>query len=91
MVQDLLVAFERMSTPPTALARETDPKALLNMLAAGKGLPEFKNGRTLRSYQVESFKWMVHHNVKGQNCVLGDEMGLGKTAQVRLRMYECRR
>jgi hypothetical protein len=52
------------------------------MLKNSEALPEFNNGRVLRDYQVESFKWMVQNNLKSQSCILGDEMGLGKTAQV---------
>jgi hypothetical protein len=54
------------------------------MLQKGNGMPEFNNGRKLRDYQETSFNWMVQHNLKGENCILGDEMGLGKTAQVLL-------
>ncbi|CEF98466.1 Helicase, C-terminal [Ostreococcus tauri] len=43
--------------------------------------PEFKNGMSLREYQVTSFEWMVSNYYRGRNVILGDEMGLGKTAQ----------
>jgi len=44
-------------------------------------VPAFHNGRELRSYQLESLKWMVKNWYSSKNCILGDEMGLGKTAQ----------
>ena len=43
--------------------------------------PAFKNGMTLREYQVTSFEWMVGNYRRRHNVILGDEMGLGKTAQ----------
>jgi SNF2 family DNA or RNA helicase len=58
------------------------PQALTELLGSGKGIPDFLNGRELRDYQVESFKWMVQHALTNSSCILGDEMGLGKTAQV---------
>jgi hypothetical protein len=83
-VQDaeLVRKFERFSAIPKP-SRPTPPEALVALLQEGRGVPEFRNGRTLRDYQVASFKWMVQHNLKGQHCILGDEMGLGKTAQAR--------
>ena len=62
---------------------EASPEALVDLLQRGEGVPTFLNGRKLRDYQLTSFKWMVQHVLKRQNCMLGDEMGLGKTAQVR--------
>lgn len=43
--------------------------------------PQFRNGRSLRDYQLVGLRWMVHNYMRGANCILGDEMGLGKTAQ----------
>ena len=43
--------------------------------------PAFKNGMTLRDYQVTSFEWMIGNYRRRTNVILGDEMGLGKTAQ----------
>ena len=37
-------------------------------------LPSFENGRELREYQVTGVKWMLHHNIKKTNCILGDEV-----------------
>lgn len=82
--QEKLQRFKAMVTKPLPGGAEASPEALVEMLQRGEGVPEFQNGRMLRDYQVASFKWMVQHVLKGQNCILGDEMGLGKTAQVRL-------
>jgi hypothetical protein len=72
-------ARERRQAP----APPASPETLVSLLEAGRGLPEFRNGRKLRDYQETSFKWMVSHALQGSSCILGDEMGLGKTAQVR--------
>lgn len=63
------------------------PQVLTELLGSGKGLPEFLNGRKLRDYQEDSFKWMVQHALTNSSCILGDEMGLGKTAQVCVHIY----
>ncbi|KAK9835518.1 hypothetical protein WJX74_002180 [Apatococcus lobatus] len=47
----------------------------------GFKLPEFQNGRKLRSYQEASLEWMAGNWKISRSCILGDEMGLGKTAQ----------
>lgn len=73
--------FQRHEAKPGPSA-EASPQELVAMLQRGEGVPEFKNGRVLRDYQVTSFNWMVQHNLKRSSCILGDEMGLGKTAQV---------
>jgi len=41
----------------------------------------FKNGRILRSYQVEAVKWLSFNYAAKRNSILADEMGLGKTCQ----------
>lgn len=43
--------------------------------------PKLKNGRELRSYQVESLNWMIEAWYHRRNVILADEMGLGKTVQ----------
>jgi hypothetical protein len=44
-------------------------------------VPPFKEGRTLRPYQLEGLNWMAFNWHNGRNCLLADEMGLGKTVQ----------
>ena len=41
----------------------------------------YKNGNTLREYQLEGINWMTFCWLNGRNCILADEMGLGKTVQ----------
>ncbi|XP_053402464.1 chromodomain-helicase-DNA-binding protein 8-like isoform X5 [Mercenaria mercenaria] len=41
----------------------------------------YKNGNTLREYQLEGVNWLTFNWYKKQNCILADEMGLGKTIQ----------
>ncbi|MEQ2163856.1 hypothetical protein GOODEAATRI_000349 [Goodea atripinnis] len=42
---------------------------------------EYKNGNTLREYQLEGVNWLLFNWYNRQNCILADEMGLGKTIQ----------
>ncbi|KAG9331034.1 hypothetical protein JZ751_020417 [Albula glossodonta] len=42
---------------------------------------EYKNGNTLREYQLEGLNWLLFNWYNRQNCILADEMGLGKTIQ----------
>ena len=37
----------------------------------------FKDGNTLRSYQLEGMNWLVFNWYNRTNCILADEMGLG--------------
>uniref|UniRef100_A0A8C9TM66 Chromodomain helicase DNA binding protein 8 n=1 Tax=Scleropages formosus TaxID=113540 RepID=A0A8C9TM66_SCLFO len=43
----------------------------------------YKNGNTLREYQLEGVNWLLFnwYNRCVPNCILADEMGLGKTIQ----------
>ncbi|ESN89899.1 hypothetical protein HELRODRAFT_116695 [Helobdella robusta] len=41
----------------------------------------YKNGNTLREYQLEGLNWLTFSYYNKQNCILADEMGLGKTIQ----------
>ncbi|KAI3652349.1 hypothetical protein MP228_002674 [Amoeboaphelidium protococcarum] len=41
--------------------------------------PQFLNGNTLRSYQVEGVNWLLYCWHHGQSCIVADQMGLGKT------------
>lgn len=43
--------------------------------------PVYKNGNTLREYQLEGLNWLSFSWFNGRNCILADEMGLGKTIQ----------
>lgn len=41
----------------------------------------YKNGNSLRDYQLEGVNWLMFSWHNHQNCILADEMGLGKTIQ----------
>ncbi|ELQ75812.1 Chromodomain-helicase DNA-binding protein [Trachipleistophora hominis] len=41
----------------------------------------FKNGNTLRDYQMEGLNWLLNRWYYKQGCIMADEMGLGKTVQ----------
>mmetsp|Transcript_4717 Transcript_4717/g.8359 ORF Transcript_4717/g.8359 Transcript_4717/m.8359 type:complete len:1668 (+) Transcript_4717:195-5198(+) len=43
--------------------------------------PIYKNGLSLRSYQLEGLNWLAFNHAQGRGCILADEMGLGKTCQ----------
>jgi chromodomain-helicase-DNA-binding protein 7 len=43
--------------------------------------PVYKNGNTLREYQLEGLNWLTFCWYNNRNCILADEMGLGKTIQ----------
>lgn len=46
-----------------------------------KTSPIYKDGNTLREYQIEGVSWLLFNYYNQQNCILADEMGLGKTVQ----------
>ena len=43
--------------------------------------PMYKNGNTLRPYQLEGLNWLLYCWLHRQSCIIADEMGLGKTVQ----------
>ncbi|KAJ3064727.1 hypothetical protein HK102_008120, partial [Quaeritorhiza haematococci] len=43
--------------------------------------PVYKNGNTLRPYQLEGLNWLMYCWYNQQHSILADEMGLGKTVQ----------
>eukprot|EP00158_Paraphelidium_tribonemae_P009596 Partr_v1_DN28906_c0_g1_i2_m25806 putative Chromodomain helicase DNA binding protein len=46
-----------------------------------KESPEYKDGNTLRTYQLEGLNWLLYCWYHGQSSLIADEMGLGKTVQ----------
>lgn len=44
-------------------------------------MPSDMIAATLRPYQLQGFRWLVHHYHKNQGACLADDMGLGKTLQ----------
>ena len=43
---------------------------------------EYRNGGTLRDYQIEGLSWLLRCWYTKRSSILADEMGLGKTVQV---------
>uniref|UniRef100_T1J482 DNA helicase n=1 Tax=Strigamia maritima TaxID=126957 RepID=T1J482_STRMM len=72
--------FLRYRDPPTNnTVPSKRPKASeWNKLEASAN---YKNGNTLREYQLEGLNWLMFSWHNEQNCILADEMGLGKTIQ----------
>uniref|UniRef100_A0A3P8WMV5 Chromodomain helicase DNA binding protein 7 n=1 Tax=Cynoglossus semilaevis TaxID=244447 RepID=A0A3P8WMV5_CYNSE len=67
---------KRVDRPPTA-----DWKKL-------EGSRDYRNGNTLREYQLEGLNWLTFNWYNSRNCILADEMGLGKTIQSITFLYE---
>ncbi|XP_074544247.1 chromodomain-helicase-DNA-binding protein 8 isoform X3 [Halichoeres trimaculatus] len=71
--------FSKIANRQPRLKRTARPPA-----ASWKKLEEtreYKNGNTLREYQLEGVNWLLFNWYNRQNCILADEMGLGKTIQ----------
>uniref|UniRef100_A0A3B5BAV0 Chromodomain helicase DNA binding protein 8 n=1 Tax=Stegastes partitus TaxID=144197 RepID=A0A3B5BAV0_9TELE len=71
--------FSKIQNRQPRLKRTTRPPA-----SSWKKLEEtreYKNGNTLREYQLEGVNWLLFNWYNRQNCILADEMGLGKTIQ----------
>ncbi|KAJ8272581.1 hypothetical protein GJAV_G00090900 [Gymnothorax javanicus] len=71
--------FHKIEARPARLKRTPRPPA-----GSWKKLEEtreYKNGNTLREYQLEGVNWLLFNWYNRQNCILADEMGLGKTIQ----------
>lgn len=57
------------------------PKRTVDQWQELKESPVFKDGNTIRPYQVEGLNWLVFNWLKESGSILADEMGLGKTVQ----------
>eukprot|EP01083_Nonionella_stella_P269873 913444_1 len=67
--------YRRHNTAPSPPTTPKNPKFLV------KEENKFKNGNTLRDYQLAGVNWLVSKFLEDRNCILADEMGLGKTVQ----------
>ena len=65
-MQEEIKRFEQFNAAPRRRPRADD--------VDGDAVPDFLNGRTLRSYQLVSLAWMVNNWRSRRNCILGDEM-----------------
>jgi len=80
--EEALEAFRaKTSAGATQKGKKSPPAAPFPPKPNPDAVPKFLGSRELRSYQLESLRWMMRNRLAGRNCVLGDEMGLGKTAQ----------
>uniref|UniRef100_A0A8C4ISY8 Chromodomain helicase DNA binding protein 9 n=1 Tax=Dicentrarchus labrax TaxID=13489 RepID=A0A8C4ISY8_DICLA len=59
----------RVDRPPANLWKKRDQSR------------EYRNGNSLRDYQLEGVNWLLFNWYNRRNCILADEMGLGKTIQ----------
>ncbi|KAM8727380.1 chromodomain-helicase-DNA-binding protein 8 isoform 3-T3 [Acanthopagrus schlegelii] len=71
--------FIKIQDRQPRLKRTTRPSA--NSWKKLEEFREYKNGNTLREYQLEGVNWLLFNWYNRQNCILADEMGLGKTIQ----------
>ncbi|KAM4551021.1 chromodomain-helicase-DNA-binding protein 8 isoform 2-T2 [Odontesthes bonariensis] len=71
--------FSKIQNRQPRLKRTTRPQA--NSWNKLEETREYKNGNTLREYQLEGVNWLLFNWYNRQNCILADEMGLGKTIQ----------
>uniref|UniRef100_A0A671Y0R1 Chromodomain helicase DNA binding protein 8 n=1 Tax=Sparus aurata TaxID=8175 RepID=A0A671Y0R1_SPAAU len=71
--------FSKIQDRQPRLKRTTRPSA--NSWKKLEEFREYKNGNTLREYQLEGVNWLLFNWYNRQNCILADEMGLGKTIQ----------
>ncbi|CAB1114982.1 unnamed protein product [Ectocarpus sp. CCAP 1310/34] len=91
LVSDLNNAGLKTAEAVEAYHRREDMKSFVSLKATRKvadGAPDldkeppvFKNGGSLRDYQREGVRWMIHNWLQGRGSILADEMGLGKTLQ----------
>ncbi|KAM3604435.1 uncharacterized protein V6R79_011007 [Siganus canaliculatus] len=68
-IQDRQPRLKRTARPPAGSWKKLEESR------------EYKNGNTLREYQLEGVNWLLFNWYNRQNCILADEMGLGKTIQ----------
>jgi chromodomain-helicase-DNA-binding protein 7 len=64
--------------PPRPAVKPPEPSRLAQWYHQS---PVFKNGNTLRDYQLDGLNWLIQCYHLRRNCILADEMGLGKTIQ----------
>ena len=76
-----VAAFHNTNRVPPKGAR-TKPPRPDKATAINMANLSFKNGHTLRDYQVEGVRWLLFSWLQNRSVLLGDEMGLGKTVQI---------
>eukprot|EP00004_Rigifila_ramosa_P023592 TRINITY_DN6646_c0_g1_i1.p1 TRINITY_DN6646_c0_g1~~TRINITY_DN6646_c0_g1_i1.p1 ORF type:complete len:1934 (+),score=399.24 TRINITY_DN6646_c0_g1_i1:667-5802(+) len=78
---DAWARYISVNTIPPASERGPPPPRPARSSWQKLDAPVFKNGNTLRDYQLEGFNWLVFCWYERRNSMLADEMGLGKTIQ----------
>ncbi|KAI1901420.1 hypothetical protein AGOR_G00034260 [Albula goreensis] len=84
--QGKIQEFERLAAREPELERVARPPA--DDWQESKCSREYKNGNSLREYQLEGVNWLLFNWYNTRNCILADEMGLGKTVQSITFLYE---
>lgn len=80
--ENLLAAMEGENGNDGDDAEEEEKKDTSWQLKLPTKSKEYKNGGSLRDYQVEGLNWLLRCWYMKRSSILADEMGLGKTVQV---------
>ncbi|XP_066511346.1 chromodomain-helicase-DNA-binding protein 9-like isoform X2 [Hoplias malabaricus] len=77
--QSKIEEFEQLQAArPDSRRMERPPASHWKKLEQSR---EYRNGNSLRDYQLEGLNWLLFNWYNRRNCILADEMGLGKTIQ----------
>uniref|UniRef100_A0A665VCP2 Uncharacterized protein n=1 Tax=Echeneis naucrates TaxID=173247 RepID=A0A665VCP2_ECHNA len=77
--QSKIEEFEQLQAAKPDSHRVERPPA--NLWKKREQSREYRNGNSLRDYQLEGVNWLLFNWYNRRNCILADEMGLGKTIQ----------
>uniref|UniRef100_A0A3B4BBX4 Uncharacterized protein n=1 Tax=Periophthalmus magnuspinnatus TaxID=409849 RepID=A0A3B4BBX4_9GOBI len=77
--QSKIEEFEQLQAVKPDSRRVERPPA--NLWKKREQSRAYKNGNSLRDYQLEGVNWLLFNWYNRRNCILADEMGLGKTIQ----------
>uniref|UniRef100_A0A8D0AAB1 Chromodomain helicase DNA binding protein 9 n=1 Tax=Sander lucioperca TaxID=283035 RepID=A0A8D0AAB1_SANLU len=77
--QSKIEEFEQLQAVKPDSRRMERPPA--NLWKKREHSREYRNGNSLRDYQLEGVNWLLFNWYNRRNCILADEMGLGKTIQ----------
>ncbi|KAI3377029.1 hypothetical protein L3Q82_000245 [Scortum barcoo] len=77
--QSKIEEFEQLQAAKPDSRRVERPPA--NLWKKREQSREYRNGNSLRDYQLEGVNWLLFNWYNRRNCILADEMGLGKTIQ----------
>lgn len=73
--------FHKLKEHPPMALRQFRPRPYPHEWCKMAASPVYKEGNTLRDYQLEGVNWLTFCWCNRQNSILADEMGLGKTIQ----------